>query len=166
MDAGEMVTRWTIRLALALFAGALALWLAGHGPRARIWARRAWNAGFLLYLAHVAAAFHFFHDWSHQAAWQATARQTAETIGWHWGGGLLFNHAFTLVWLADCLWQWLGSASSQSRTGRAIWMGRAFMAFMAVNATVVFETGPTRWVALATCCALAAAWLVGRRPYR
>src|SRR5688572_28784366 len=69
MDPGEMVTRWTIRLTLALFAGALAAWLAGGGPVAGVWARRAWTAGLLLYLAHVAAAFHVFHNWSHQAAW-------------------------------------------------------------------------------------------------
>jgi hypothetical protein len=34
---------------------------------------------------------------------------------------------------------------------------------MVVNATIVFETGPVRWLGVAGCSALAAAWLASRR---
>jgi hypothetical protein len=160
------VTRWTIRLALALYVVAITLWLARRPAAAGVWARRAWTVGLVFYLGHVAAAFHFFHQWSHQAAWEATARQTADLTGWHWGGGLWFNYAFTLVWLADCLWQWLGPASHRARPLWVTAIIQGFLGFMAFNATVIFETGPTRWIALVACCVFLAAWVVGRRPYR
>jgi len=132
-------TRWTIWIALALYVAALG---ARPAPRLRQW---AWTLGCLFYLAHVAAAFHFYHHWSHAAAYQHTARRTAEVMGLDWGGGLYWNYAFTLVWLGDVIWTWFGLRWPP-------WAGAAvpgFLAFMAFNATVVFGTGPIRWLGLA-----------------
>jgi len=110
----------------------------------------------LFYLAHVVAAFHFYHGWSHAAAYEHTARRTAEVVGLDWGGGLWWNYAFGAVWLGDILW----------RRGRPAWLGvavQAFLAFMAFNATVVFETGAIRWLGLAATGVLLTTWLVRRR---
>lgn len=158
MSPGELATRWTVRLALAgYFAGAA---LRGGRPRSsnreRV-ARLAWTLGCLFYLAHVGCAFHYFHGWSHAAAYQRTADETAATTGWKWGGGLYFNYAFTVVWLADTLWWWRPAAGR-----RAHWLAtsvQAFLAFMVFNATVVFGHGAIRWFGLAGCALLAVRWL-------
>ncbi len=144
MELGESLTRWTVRLAMALYVVSLALRWSARCRRpwlGRPWlgmARLAWTGGCILFLAHVACAFNFFHGWSHAAAYQHTARRTEETIGIFWGGGLYLNYAFTLVWLADVLWWWRG-LEQYERRGRAVeWGVQAFLAFMAFNGTVVF----------------------------
>jgi len=100
MDLGDLLTRWTVRLAVALYLVSLLLRLRAGGRHARLAAARlSWTGGCFAFLAHVAAAFHFAHHWSHGAALAATAERTAEVVGWHWGGGLYANYAFALVWL-------------------------------------------------------------------
>src|SRR5262245_9319 len=105
MDTGETLTRWTVRIALAFYVLALAMRLIArqHGPGQRL----AWTAGCVAYLAHVVCAFHFYHGWSHAAAYADTARRTGEVLGLSWGAGLNFNYAFTAVWVLDVLWWWL-----------------------------------------------------------
>lgn len=154
MTPGEMLTRWTVRLALGLYVLTVALRLAAPGRRGA--ARLAWTAGCGLFLAHVAAAFHFFHSWSHADAYRETARQTAERVGTDWGGGLYFNYVFAAAWAADAAWWWLRGLHGYDRRPR--WVGAAlhgFFAFMAFNATVVFETGATRSLGAAATVLLA-----------
>lgn len=159
MTPGEILTRWTIRIALAFYAVAMTGWLWGGQRRRWQWlAGCAWTAGCLLYLGHVASAFHFYHGWSHAAAYRETARQTAELFGWHWGGGLYFNYAFTLAWVADVVRWWQGGTRYPRRArvlGAAL---HVFMAFMVFNATVVFETGPMRWLGLLAALGLVVLW--------
>jgi hypothetical protein len=159
MDLGEGLTRWTIRAALALYVLTLAVLLTDRAGQRGSLARLSWTAACVAYWAHVGCAFEFFHDWSHAAAYRETARQTQELFGWDWGGGLYFNYAFTLLWTADMLWWWLAPGS---RRNRPHWMSAAlhlFLGFIAFNATVVFESGALRWLALVTCAALATlAW--------
>src|SRR5262245_10761780 len=101
MSAGELTTLWTVRLALALYVLALALRIgAWKRPRPDL-ARLSWTVGCLAFLLHVGCAFQFYHHWSHRAAYEATARQTAEVVGLDWGGGLYANYAFAAVWVAD-----------------------------------------------------------------
>jgi hypothetical protein len=168
MDPGELLTVWTARLALALYAAGLALRLGAAGRRA--WARRAWTVGYGLFLLHVACAFQFYHHWSHRAVYEATARQASEAVGLAWGGGLYANYAFALVWGADVAWWLSRPAAYVARPAVAEWAVQGFLAFMAVNATVVFGRGATRGAGLAACAALAAVALTaarrraGRRP--
>jgi hypothetical protein len=166
MGGGELWTRWTIRLALLCYAAALGWWLSGRGQAADRGGRCMWTTGLALYLAHVIAAFHFYHRWSHAAAWEETARQTAEVTGLAWGGGIWFNYAFALVWGTDCLWQWAAALRGWRRPAWWRWAVHLFMAFMVVNATIVFESGATRWVALAIALALASIGLAQPRPFR
>ena len=107
----------------------------------------------------MAYAFAFYHDWSHRAAYEQTARETAETVGIDWGGGIYFNYALLLLWAADVAWWWAAPRSFQSRP-RALAVGfPLFVAFMAFNAAVVFETGPIRYAGLAASALLALAAL-------
>jgi hypothetical protein len=150
MSAGEALTRWTVRLALLLYVLALAGRLTGRtGP-----ARSAWAAGCLAFLAHVACAFHFFHGWSHPAAYEETARQTAELTGTASGFGLYLNYGFTLLWVADALWWWARPTSYLSRSWWIELPVQGFFAFLALNATVVFESGPVRWAGVLACLVL------------
>jgi hypothetical protein len=165
---GELLTRWTVRLALGLYAAGLGLLLASSGrPGWLRVARVVWSAGCALFLVHVACAFHFFHDWGHADAYRETARQTGDLFGAYWGGGLYFNYAFTLAWLADVLWWWARPAGVYLRRTRWVTVPlHAFLLFMAFNATVVFETGPTRWAGVAALAALTLTWWLTRRGRR
>jgi hypothetical protein len=156
MDEGELLTRWTVRLAVMLYVAALAVRLAAHGQRSWLAAARlAWTSGFAAYLAHAACAFQFYHGWSHRAAYEATARRTAEVVGITSGGGLYANYAFTLVWGVDVAWWWAAPAHYRQRRRSVEWAAQAFLAFIVVNATIVFGVGTIRWIALTAVVALA-----------
>jgi hypothetical protein len=172
MPLGELVTRWTIRLSLLLYASALAARLLGRGGRGvNREARLAWTAGCGCLWLHMAAAFHFYHAWSHQAAYEATARDTQAIIGIPFGGGVYFNYVFAALWTADCVAWWRRGLDSVS--ARHVWMRaavHAFMAFIVFNATVVFAEGALRWVATGVFALLAAAaihaWCMRRSKRR
>ena len=169
MTAGELLTRWTVRAALAFYVLTVAVRLspAWRRPRGRRLARLAWTAGCLLFLTHVAAAFHVFHGWSHAHAYRETARQTRDLTGFDAGAGLYLNYAFTLAWAADAAWWWAAGAERYARRPRWVDVSlHAFLGFMAFNGTVVFETGATRWVALAACAGLAAVAFLSARTHK
>ena len=151
---GTLLTLWSARIAFLLYGAALAAWLMGR-PRA---ARIAWVSGFLVYLTHVGVAFHFYHRWSHDAAYADTARQTEELLGVAFGGGLYANYVFTAVWALDVLWPWFHRASYDRRPRWAAAAIHVFMAFLFLNAAVVFVSGWARWLGLAMTGALLALW--------
>lgn len=156
----DLLIRATIWLSLASWAaGELLL----SGVRRPSQARLAWSIGALALAVHLAFAMHFKHDWSHAAAVADTARQTAGKFGMNWGGGVWFNYALAAWWLLDAAWAWRSPGSwagvSRWRTAR-----RGFFLFMWFNGAVVFPTGPVRWVGLALCLLVAAAWWRDRRP--
>lgn len=156
---GEALTMWTIRISLAFyFLGESTRLAAKNRHRWCRVARGFWTVGCTGLLAHVASAFHFFHDWSHEAAYQDTARQTSEVFGSSWGGGIYFNYAFMLLWVADvfCWWRGLDPCQRRPRTIGMILHG--FLFFMVFNATVVFEEGIIRWVGIFGIMALICLW--------
>lgn len=155
MTIGEALTRWSVRMALVLsVAGFASLLLGRRGP-----ARWVWTLGCLAFLLHVAAAFHFYHGWDHTAALAATARETEAVTGLAWGGGLYLNYLFTSLWVADVLWWWLAPTSHARRPREVTAAWHGFFAFLAFNATVVFESGLPRWLGLLGCAGLLAlAW--------
>jgi hypothetical protein len=158
-EQAELVTVWSIRLAVAAYLLGLA---AGLSPALWRVARVCWTAGCLLCLVHIALAMHFYHYWSHAAAYADTARQTREAAGVEWGGGVWFNYLFAALWLADVLWWW---ALPASRAVRTRWLSaalHAYLAFIIFNATIVFESGPTRWVTLVACTLLIGWWMLSR----
>lgn len=143
----SLLTHWTIRLSLAAYALWLALWLFGAARptsgKSGIGSKWLYTAACTLFLAHVASAFHFYHRWSHRAAFADTARQTEEMLGFSFGEGIYFSYLFTLLWVADVVWLWLLPFRRPSWLIAAL---QLYMAFIALNGAVVFEGGVTRWV--------------------
>jgi hypothetical protein len=161
MGKGELLTRITVWLALAGYVIGASVYLLSRGRRS--WeaaARTAWTAGLISLIAHVACAYHFYHNWSQTAAYRETARQTAEVTGLDWGGGLFINYALIIGWIMDvALWRLRGLDAYRNRPWwlAAVWQG--FLIFIVFNATVVFKTGLLRWIGLALCLWLAFLWL-------
>lgn len=123
--------------------------------------RVLWTVGWVAYLVHVWAAFEFVHHWSHAAAFQQTAEQTAAVVGWNRGEGIWFNYAFTLLWTVDICRQWLCPLRSTCRlvwhpVVESCWQG--LLALIVFNATVVF--GPTYWWLVAVVFAGVSAWIL------
>lgn len=142
---------WTVRLSCLGYVLALAAWIRGRWDVGR----RLWIGALLFYLAHVAGSFGYRYQWSHAVAYAETAKQTAARFGWDSGSGIYWNYVFTLVWLVDALW--IGMSPSSYRR-RPRWLNVAvhvFLAFMFVNAVIVFPVGWIRWAGLG-----ASAWLV------
>lgn len=159
MSKGEFFTRFTIWVTLAAYSVGLALLaLSRKKQRLEQSARLAWTIACLSLLIHIACAFHFYHEWSQDSAYQETARQTAEVFGLNWGGGLYINYALMLGWIADVVWWWRGLDGYRRRPAAlvAIWQG--FLMFIFFNATVVFETGPLRYTGLFLCLGLCLLW--------
>jgi hypothetical protein len=104
-------------------------------------ARAVWTSALLLMLVHVVLAFEMVYGWSHGAAVDATARQTAAVVGWAWGDGIFVNYVFLAVWAADAAWWWLAPASRASRPARVEAGRTALFLFMFVNGAVVFAAG-------------------------
>ncbi len=146
---GELLTRWTVRIAMACYLGRVTLDIVGQrSETAAKWKRSLWTIGCIWYLIHVACAFEFYHDWSHTAAYEHTANQTAAVTGWHWGGGLWVNYAFTLAWILDCIAWWRTDPTAHPKRRWLYILTQSVFAFLVFNATVVF--GPRGWIAIAT----------------
>lgn len=151
---GELLTRGTVWLALTLYvAGEIARRRSASSVPAR-WLN---TLGCAPFIAHVACAFHFYHAWSHSAAYADTARQTAEMVGWNSGAGIYINYLFAAVWLADVFWTYA------ARPLWITWAIRAFFWFMIFNGAVVFARSPWRFYGLLLSLGLIACWLPRRR---
>lgn len=157
MTVGELVMRWSVRLAVAAYLITMALQLRrgdqGHAERAARW---CWTIGFVLFVVHVLLAFAVVHDWSHAAAYAETARQTEALFGLDWGGGVWFNYAFLLIWALDAAYWWIaGLERYRLRAGWIVVVLQAWFVFMIVNGAIVFGSGWVRWMTLAAMLTLA-----------
>ena len=92
MPIGVLLTRWTIRLALALYAAVLLGRITASGDRPRRWDRPLWTTACLIFLVHVACAFGFYHHWRHAEAMENVAYQTRQMLGWEFGAGIYYLH--------------------------------------------------------------------------
>lgn len=155
---GEAITVWTVRIALLLYVAALFSWLLG-GKRRAGRTRLLWSGGLLFYLAHVVAAFHFVHGWSHEGAASETARRSRELFGVDSGLGLWLNYVFTIVWTSDALWWWMDGDGYRDRPPWIRVATHAFLAFMFFNGAVIFGHGLSRWLGLAVTPPLLLLWL-------
>lgn len=139
---GEFIVQWTARLGVACYIARL--WIDVSKKRdasAQRLARWFWTVGCGLFLLHMAAAFHFQHDWSHAAAWEHVRQRTLETVGWSSGIGLYINYAFVLLWVGDAIcWWWLVDWPKKRWPYRIV---QAVFAFLMIQATAVF--GPPFW---------------------
>jgi hypothetical protein len=164
-NPGDDLTRYTIRLALAFYASAAGLMLflrpsEWDGSDRGGLARWCWSLAWAAYIVHLGMAFHFYHGWSHADA----VRHTEEVSGF--GPGIYVSHLFTLLWTLDVAWWWLRPHAYARRPVGIGWTLHAFMAFIAFNGTVVYETGPIRWAGALMFAVLSGLWLYtrARRP--
>ena len=151
----EMIVRWTARLAVAGYV--LRLWVdvRSRNSNSNLQAARWWwTFGCGFFLLHVITAFHFIHHWNHSAAWESTARRTAEMTGWRSGMGLYINEAFLCLWIADTVQWWRNLNWPDQRW--AYWIVQSIFAFLMVQATAVF--GPPFWPPVTILVIVALAW--------
>ncbi len=169
MISGEALTRLSVWLAVTAYAIACAgMLLTRERPVQPGWIRGVWTLGCGFFLAHVACAFGFYHDWSHADAYRATARQTGEMTGMQWGGGVYFNYLFAAFWVADVVWRWIAPRSFGRRPPLAAAALHGYLFFMVVNGAFVFVRGPAKWYGLLLCTGVAVlwarnCWLAGRQ---
>ena len=112
------------------------------------YARYCWFTGSLLSTIHAVASMAYHHQFKHQLAFEDTAYQTQQVIGIAVGIGIYFNYAFVIIWLFDALWLIRFTQSYTLRNRRFDWLVYGYLAFIAFNGAIVFETGLTRWFAL------------------
>lgn len=173
---GVLLTTWTIRLALVGYVAYVGGGLVSFWSNRPHLGRLVWSVACGLFVVHVACAFHFYHRWSHAVAWETTAAETKQQLGFAFGDGIYFSYLFLLLWVLDVLWLWTSGSrpgcAAQSATAVPqssnktpwwrVWV-HVFLFFIALNGAVVFESGPTRWAGFAAIMGLAA--LAGVRGY-
>lgn len=162
MSSGEFLTRSTIWISIAAYTIGCVLFASARRQfNLDRWTRLAWTIGCAALVAHFICAFHFYHAWSHDAAYIDTARQTAEKFAVNWGGGLFINYAVGIVWTADVAWWWFAGVSSyRYRPWSLTLIWHSFLIFIIFNATVVFEDGLTRWIGLLVCFSSCLSWFL------
>lgn len=162
---GEFLTRWTIRLALVCYVFCLAACIFRRDSGDRRWnaiVRLVWTIGCGLFVAHVIAAFGYYHHFSHEAAYDETARQTQAQLGFAIGGGIYFSYLFLAVWIVDAAWRWIAPGTRPSWFD---WPLHAYMFFIAFNGAIVFEGGLSRVAGIVACVVLGSlvAWRMLQR---
>ena len=157
---GEPITQVTVWIALSCYAFSVSVFLLSDGRRS--WdsiARISWTIGCMSLIAHVVAAFHYYHQWSYNSALVETARLTSEVYGWYWAGGLYINFLVLAVWSADVLWWWRGFETYRQRSSIFSRSLHIFLWFIFFNATVVFESGLLRWLGILFTISIVLIWL-------
>lgn len=155
MHNREWLIRGTAWFAFLLYIGAELIRGRRVNPLA---APSLLTLGCAAMLLHIFCAFSYRFHWSHHAAYQDTARQTAEVTGLNWGGGIYINYLFEAVWLLEVIRFWRQSRRAIQTPRGWIFFTRAFFLFMFFNAAVVFVSGPARWLGLIGCVTLIARW--------
>jgi hypothetical protein len=102
--------------------------------------RWIWFSGSLLYILHVIAAFHAFHGWSFDHAFEHTR------INGGIGEGIYVSFLFGALWLADAIWFF--TPAYQRRPMALSVAIHGFLAFIMFNGGVIFERGPIRVLSL------------------
>jgi hypothetical protein len=156
MNFGDSLTRSTVWLALTLYVASETLRVLRRARFEISWKLN--TVGCICFLGHVAAAFHYFYNWSHAVAYADTARQSKALTGWNSGDGLYLNYLFALVWLSEVIWMPISPPGYSARAGFWGWTVRAFFLFMIFNGAFVFARSNMRWFGLALCLVLVGSW--------
>ncbi len=166
METGQQLSLWAIRIALVVWFTFACAAITG-GDRYTNWRRLRllWTMATIAYLIHVLSAFAFFHNWDHAGATRHTAEVTARTTGIDWGGGIWFNHLFTLICVLQTVVWWTHPRWINQRRGLADVLVYGFCLFIGFNAAVVFVGGWVRWLSLGMFGCLTILYLrADRRP--
>ena len=156
MITGDLLISWSIRIAMLLLVASFVIQIQGSSKyRNSLSFKLIWTLGWLFMLLHVAAAFHFVHDWSHRAAFVATENETFQQLGFRYGAGIYFNYVFVVAWAVDVYFTWRPARRNVIGIRRFLFAGRCYLLFIAFNGVVVFESGWLRFLgALATVALL------------
>lgn len=159
-DISLIFTTSTIRIALLCYVASSVLWLAYRNHRqidaCALW---CWTIGCLFFLAHMLCGF-AYHEWSHAKVYAYTAQETQRLIGWEFGAGIYFNYLFAVVWSCDVIRRWwLHERTWSTVCGYAV---QTYMAFIAINGTIIFKSG---WIRGAAVLALATLFVLAARRY-
>ena len=141
-------------LVIALMAGGWCAMIAN--PRTIILPRLLWTLGLITLLFHIILAFWLAHRWSHGAA----VEHVREVGGY--GIGIVANYLFALIWLVDVAWWWIEPASHAHRPRWMAWTIHGFLAFILLNATVIFGAEERRLIYGAFLVAIAVLGLIVR----
>lgn len=108
----------------------------------------SYAGGAIVMAVHIVLAYGISHQWSHQAALADTAASTRAVLGVGFAYGLYANFIFEAVYLIDAGWRWRVAAPEHRKPK---WLSRSidgFLVAIVFFATVVFESGAVRYVAL------------------
>jgi hypothetical protein len=145
-----MLNSWTTGTAALAFilyvASMIARILSGRGPQQA--SIRIGTFAWLILVVHVGFAFHEHHHWSHAAAEQHVADETAETVGIRWKGGIYFNHALLVLWGIAVVRSWKGWGCGKYHPTLFDRLVDVFLALMWLSATVVFGSSGFRVLGL------------------
>lgn len=138
-----------VRLSIWIACG---LWFVGAGARI-VSAERAssfpehlyrWSwlsAGFFTWV-HVFASYGFVHEWSHESVLKQTGDESFAVVGFRVPWGVYVNFLFAGLLVSYSGWM----ISAERRAGRLDRLFYLFLAFIVLNALVVFKTGTIRWI--------------------
>jgi hypothetical protein len=155
------VLRWTILAATVLWAWAEVLKI--RYPQRADFARALYTTALVLALVHVVAAFESAYAWSHDAAIDGTARQTAAVIGIRWGGGIFVNYLFLAAWAVDVWHWWTAPDAHRRRSARLEILRLSFFLLMFINGAILFAGPVARVVGIPAVAAVMTAWLLVAR---
>ena len=156
----EAVARWSAWPAFLCYAAALAIGFLSREPRRMGLARGLWTVGWLALVVHVSVAMLLVHHGSWQAAYEHTAERTLAATGWNSGSGVWFNLVTVFVWGFFVLWMWLRPHAVERRPRWLEWTVHFYVAFMMINATLVFGSPAAQIAAGLFCVGLAAGALL------
>ncbi len=138
---GVQFTAWTIYIAVLLYFSAYFIQLCSFKDplrKAHLY-RWTWGLGALAFLIHVLSAFHFYHNWSHESAYQSTAKSTEEILGTAFGEGVYFSYTFLGLWILDALWLFLEPKLSFKRPKFLTCILHIYITFIFFSGLIFFE---------------------------
>lgn len=155
MNLGLLLIAWSIRISMLLLVATMFGWLLVRDQgRARLTLNTLWSLGFVCFLVHVLASFHFVHHWSHHAAYVATAKETRELMGVEFGGGVYFNYVFIAAWAVHLWFSWSPAVRHRRLANTLSQLCLLYMLFIAFNGIVVFKSGWLRAVGIGVTVAM------------
>ena len=138
---GSMLIHNTIRVTLLWYAASLVLMLR-LSPQDWTtqtslgkWTRWCWTWAVVSFLCHFVSAFHFYHHWSQQHAYEHVENVSG------WGPGIFVSYSFTLLWTLDMIYWWMCPQRYAHRSSVLGGIIHTFLLFIIFNGTVVFEVG-------------------------
>jgi hypothetical protein len=158
----EHASLWAIRAAMVAMFAVFAMQIRGMSEVSVV-VRSVWLMGALAALMHSVGALWAFHQGSHEAAFESTAKQTEELLGIAVGIGLYVNYLFVLVWFVDACLRFFRAEWYKCLPNWYQMAVYGFLVFIAINGVIVFKAGVVRWIGISAIAILCMLWFVKLR---